>query len=252
MSTVYKLMYPLIIVLFSVTTCVLGQGKEKEELPNVLIIMADDLGYSDLGCYGSEIKTPNLDKLASNGLRYTNFYNCARCWSSRASLLYGYYPQQIGRDNAPGILGGGRYIRPKWAGLLPQYLKSSGYRSYHSGKWHIDGMPIENGFDHSYYINDQDRHFNPTEHYEDDKKLQATKANSGFYSTKEITNKALAHLQEHFEDHPDQPFFSYVAYTAPHFPLHALPEDIKKVRERYTKGWDQLRKERWKQIKKLA
>jgi arylsulfatase len=98
--------------------------------PNFLVIMADDLGYSDLGCYGSEIETPNLDSLAAQGLRFTQFYNTARCWPSRAALLTGYYAQQVGRDQLPNRAGGSQGSRPKWAPLLPQYLKPLGYRSY--------------------------------------------------------------------------------------------------------------------------
>ncbi len=111
-----------------------GCSPKEEKPPNILLIMADDLGFSDLGCYGGEIKTPNLDKLAINGLRFTQFNNCGRSWPTRAGLLSGYYPQQIGRDNAPGILGGGRGIRPDWAELIPMLLKDAGYISYHSGK----------------------------------------------------------------------------------------------------------------------
>jgi arylsulfatase A-like enzyme len=160
-----KLFFKSIIT--GVIMAFIGAGCVPEEvkLPNVLVIMADDLGFSDLGCYGGEIKTPNLDQLASGGLRFTQFNNCGRCWPSRAALLSGYYPQQIGRDNAPGIKGGGRGKRPDWAGLLPGYLKDVGYRSYHSGKWHIDGMPVENGFDRSYYLGDQGRFFSPLIHY---------------------------------------------------------------------------------------
>jgi len=113
---------------------VAGCNQEEAKPPNVLIILADDLGFSDLGCYGGEIETPSLDMLASNGLRFTQFNNCGRCWPTRASLLTGYYPQQVGRDNAPGIKGGGHGIRPDWANLLPNYLKAANYRSYHSGK----------------------------------------------------------------------------------------------------------------------
>jgi arylsulfatase len=102
--------------------------------PNFVVIMADDLGYSDLGCYGGEIKTPTLDKLAANGLRFSQFYNTARCWPSRSALLSGYYAQQIRRDAIPGLEPtGGQGTRPAWAKLLPQYLKPLGYRSYHSG-----------------------------------------------------------------------------------------------------------------------
>ncbi|MFO0908355.1 MAG: sulfatase-like hydrolase/transferase [Isosphaeraceae bacterium] len=99
--------------------------------PNVVMILADDLGFSDLGCYGGEIETPNLDRLAQGGLRFTQFTNTARCWPSRAALLSGYYAQQVNRD--PGR------IRPKWAALLPELLKPAGYHAYHSGKWHVDG-----------------------------------------------------------------------------------------------------------------
>ena len=118
-------------------------GIVEAEKPNVLLIMADDLGYSDLGCYGGEIETPNLNGLAQRGLRFTQFYNTARCWPTRGALLTGYYAQQIRRDAVPGLPSGGRGTRQPWAQLLPNYLKPLGYRSYHSGKWHIDGMPIE-------------------------------------------------------------------------------------------------------------
>src|SRR6478672_10609853 len=107
--------------------------------PNVLLIVADDLGFSDLGCHGGEIDTPNLDALAKNGLRFTQFYNTARCWPSRAAILTGYYAQQVRRDTVPGIRSGGQGVRPAWARLLPDMLRPLGYRSYHSGKWHVDG-----------------------------------------------------------------------------------------------------------------
>src|SRR5437016_10025189 len=107
-----------------------GQARaEAPPKPNILIILADDLGYSDLGCYGGEIRTPNLDKLAADGLRFTQFYNTARCWPSRAALLTGYYAQQVNRDPPRQ--------RPQWAALLPDLLQPAGYHSYHSGKWHL-------------------------------------------------------------------------------------------------------------------
>src|SRR5215204_3273583 len=118
------------------------------EKPNVVVTLADDLGYSDVGCYGGEIATPNLDRLAENGLRFTQFYNTARCWPTRAALMTGYYPQQIRMDPPRGRL-------PDWARLLPQHLKPLGYRSYHSGKWHIQGAPFSltnGGFDRSYRL----------------------------------------------------------------------------------------------------
>src|SRR5215213_6897358 len=110
--------------------------------PNVLVILADDLGFSDLGCYGGEIDTPNLDALAKGGLRFTRFYNTARCWPTRGAILTGYYAQQIRRDAVAGVPSGSQGVRPAWAKLLPELLKAHGYRSYHSGKWHVDGLPL--------------------------------------------------------------------------------------------------------------
>src|SRR5829696_7781736 len=138
-----------------------GGARAAAERPNVVVILADDLGYSDLGCYGGEIRTPNLDGLAAGGLRFTQFYNTARCWPSRAALLTGYYAQQVRRDKVPGVPSGSKGIRPKWARLLPERLRPLGYRSYHSGKWHVDGMPLGNGFDRSYYVQDAGRYFHP-------------------------------------------------------------------------------------------
>src|SRR5579885_3355551 len=135
--------------------------------PNVLIILADDMGYSDAGCYGGEIATPNLDGLAKNGLRFTQFYNTARCWPSRAAILTGYYAQEVRRDTVPGVKSGAGGTRPAWARLLPEMLKPLGYRTYHSGKWHVDGKPLQNGFDHSYRLEDHDRNFNPKSIFED-------------------------------------------------------------------------------------
>ncbi len=112
---------------------------------NVMVILADDLGFADLGCYGSEIATPNLDSLAAGGVRFKQFYNTARCWPTRGALLTGYYAQAINRDSLPGLGGGGKGTRPEWAVLLPQMLRPLGYRSYLSGKWHVDGIPLLKG-----------------------------------------------------------------------------------------------------------
>jgi arylsulfatase len=219
--------------------------------PNVLIILADDLGYSDLGCYGSEISTPNLDALAKNGLRFTQFYNTTRCWPTRASLLTGYYAQQVRRDTVVGVQSGGNGVRPGWARLLPEFLRPLGYRSYHSGKWHIDGKPLDNGFDRSYFLQDLGRHFSPRTHSEDGKALPAVKPDSGYYSTVAITDYAVKQLRDHAEKHPGRPFFQYVAYTAPHFPLQAPAEDIARYRERYRAGWDAIRAARWQRIQEM-
>lgn len=220
--------------------------------PNVLILLVDDLGYSDVACYGGEINTPNLDRLASEGLRYTNFYNTARCWPTRAAILTGYYPQQIGRDNAPGIKGGGLSSRTEWAKALPFYLEGTDYRTYHSGKWHVDGMPVENGFDLSYWLPDHDRHFNPQRHYENDVLLDAVPRGTDHYSSTEIAGRAIAQLKRHAEENGDQPFFSYVAFISPHFPLMAPAADIAAVGDRYAPGWDEMRAQRWERIQALG
>ncbi len=222
--------------------------------PNVLLIMADDLGFSDLGCYGGEIATPNLDSIAENGLRFTQFYNTARCWPTRGALMTGYYAQQIRRDALPGIPSGGgnRGKRPDWAVLLPKLLKPAGYRSYHTGKWHIDGMPIENGFDHSYLLKDQGRFFNPTRHWKDDVQLPPVQKGTGFYATTALADHVIEVLTDHAEQHADAPFFQYLAFAAPHFPLHALPEDIAAYKDTYTEGWESIRAKRWRRMKEIG
>ena len=217
--------------------------------PDVLLIMADDLGFSDLGCYGGEISTPNLDRLAAGGLKFTQFYNTARCWPSRASLMTGFYPQQVRRDKIEGVKSGGRGKRPDWAPLLAERLSDINYRTYHVGKWHIDGMPVAEGFDRSYYLKDQGRFFNPTKHWLDDKPLPPVKKDSGFYATRELADRAIEFLDQHSTDYPDWPFFTYLAFAAPHFPLHALPEDIAVYDGKYDAGWDVIREQRWASIR---
>ncbi len=211
------------------------------DCPNVVVILADDLGYSDLGCYGSGIQTPHLDQLAASGLRFTQFYNTARCWPTRAALLTGYYAQQVRRDALPGLQRGNR---PEWAPLLPTMLKPVGYRSYHSGKWHIDGMPIECGFDRSYLMKDHNRFFHPQTHFKDDKKLPPIETGTEFYTSDAIASHAIECLQEHQQQYKDHPFFHFVAFTAPHFPLHAPAEDVARYQDRYLRDWQSVRQER--------
>lgn len=220
--------------------------------PNIVLILADDMGFSDAGCYGGEIQTPNLDQLAAGGLRFTQFYNTARCWPSRAAILTGYYAQQVRRDTLPGVKSGNSGTRPAWARLLPEYLRPLGYRTYHSGKWHVDGQPLKNGFDHSYSLNDHDRYFNPKQHTLDDKPLPPVKPDSGYYSTTAIARHAIDFLTERRADHRAQPFFLYLAFTSPHFPLHALPEDIAIYQNRYVAGWDVMRQDRYTRMKQMG
>lgn len=220
--------------------------------PNVLIILADDLGYADLGCYGSEIETPNLDQLAESGVRFTQFYNTARCWPTRGSLLTGYYAQQIRRDKLIGGEGGVRGVRPDWAPLLPHYLKQANYRSYHTGKWHVDGKVLDGGFDRSANINNPGNMFTLRGLNLDDQLIRPKKDEADVYVTTYTAQHAIDCLKEHAEKHPNQPFFQYVAFHAPHFPLHALPEDIAKYRNRYQAGWEKLRAERYEKQKRLG
>ena len=220
--------------------------------PNVVIILADDAGFSDFGCYGGEIHTPNLDALAADGLQYTQFYNTARCWPTRASLLTGYYAQAVRRDLIPGFGGGAQGRRPEWARLLPDYLKPHGYRSYHSGKWHVDGKVLAGGFDRSYNTQNQGNFFSDAGSLLDDQRIVVDADESDFYATTATANHAIKCLQDHAVKHVDQPFFQYIAFIAPHFPLHAWPEDIARYRDRYLAGWDGLREQRFARQRELG
>jgi arylsulfatase len=211
------------------------------EHPNIVLIMADDLGFSDLGCYGGEIRTPHLDRLADEGLRFTQFYNCGRCWPTRSSLLTGYYPQQVNCDGA-------RAAFPRWGYLLPHHLRQAGYRNYHSGKWHVPNVPTQiaaGGFDRSYHTGAYDDHFAAQNHFLDDEKLPPSGGEEDYYSTTAITDYAIRFLKEHQRDHADSPFFLYTAFISPHFPLQAPEEKIEEYRERYLEGWDQLKRQRY-------
>ena len=224
-----------------------GCAVEPSKPPNFLVIIADDMGYADAGCYGGEIDTPNLDALASHGLRFTQFYNTSRCWPTRGSLLTGYYAQQIRRDGMPGVdrsRFGGRGVRPAWARLISDRLRKAGYRSYHSGKWHIDGDPVENGFDHAYVGGSQAGFFHLRGQQVDGERLPDVPAEQGLHQTSVTADYAIKWLRGHEANHRGQPFFQYLAFNAPHFPLHADAEDIAKYRGRYQVGWDRLRSQR--------
>ncbi len=209
--------------------------------PNILLILADDLGFSDLGCYGGEIQTPHLDALANDGLRFTQFYNTARCWPTRAALLTGYYAQQVRRDALPDVAGGTSGVRPEWARLLPEMLRPLGYRSYHSGKWHIDGPRLAAGFDRSYSLEDHNRLFaraitswtisrclpsSPTRATMPRRRLRTTPSPvCGTMPGTVLSN----------------PSFAFLAFTAPHFPLQAPADDVARYRDVYLQGWDAVR-----------
>ena len=236
----------------AVMLCCLGgpqvRGDPVSRAPNIVLILADDLGFADLGCYGSEIQTPTLDRLAANGLRFTQFYNTARCWPTRACLMSGYYAQQIRMDPPQGRL-------PDWASLLPHRLKPLGYRSYHSGKWHVRAAPrpvADGGFEHSYWFEDWDRYFSPAKHYVDDEQAPPVSPDSGYYATTAFTDRAIGFLQDHAAHCAGEPFFLYLAFIAPHFPLQALEEDIAPVRDRYLAGWDTIRDQRYQRQRELG
>ncbi len=238
----------LLILLISVWICPYLQADPSAAPPNVVVILADDLGFSDLGCYGSEISTPNLDGLAANGLRFTQCYNTARCWPTRAAILTGYYPQQINMDPPKGPM-------PNWSRPLPQLLRPAGYRSYHSGKWHVQTLPrpvADGGFDRSYSLEDHDRYFSPKNTLKDDKRQPPVEKNSAYYATTAVADHAIECLKEHSTSSPDRPFYSYIAFTAPHFPLHAPAKDIERYQSRYHYGWNTLQSERSKKMNAMG
>ena len=231
--------------------------------PNIVLIMADDMGYSDIGCYGGEIRTPNLDSLASGGLRFTQFYNTARCCPTRASLMTGLYQHQAGVGHMMGDQGyeGYRGDLNNRCVTIAEVLKESGYSTYMSGKWHVtkhrgpDGpkhnWPRQRGFDRFFgTIHGAGSFYDPCSLTRDN--TQIPPDSDDFYYTNAISDNAVKFVQEHKSRSGDKPFFMYVAYTSPHWPMHALPEDIARYKGRYDKGWDFLRAERHKRMIKMG
>ncbi|MEO5670649.1 MAG: arylsulfatase [Ramlibacter sp.] len=223
--------------------------------PNIVLILNDDMGYSDIGCYGGEVQTPSLDRLAAGGLRFSQFYNTARCSPSRASLLTGLHPHQTGigvltYDFGPEGYAGNLNNR---CVTIAEALKSSGYRSYLSGKWHVagnltqptDSWPMQRGFDAFYgTIIGAGSFYDPNTLTRGNENIEHEARAEGFFYTDAISDQAVQFIRAHSAEHSGKPFFQYVAYTAPHWPLHAHDEDIAKYKGRFDKGWDALREER--------
>jgi arylsulfatase A-like enzyme len=223
--------------------------------PNIVLILNDDMGYSDIGCYGGEVQTPNLDRLAAGGIRFSQFYNTARCSPSRASLLTGLHPHQTGIGVLTYNMGPEGYAGNlnRRCVTIAEALKASGYRSYLSGKWHVagsltqptDSWPLQRGFDEFYgTIIGAGSFYDPNTLTRGNANIEHEARAQGFFYTDAISDQAVEFIHRHKREHGDKPFFEYVAYTAPHWPLHAHEEDIAKYKGRFDKGWDALRQER--------
>lgn len=249
-----------ISVILGITILSCTNQSLQDKLPNIILVMADDMGFSDLGCYGGEILTPNLDKLASNGLRFSQFYNAARCCPSRASLLTGLYAHQTGL----GYMTGNDYGLPGYRAdlnehcvTISQVLQSAGYHTYISGKWHVtrsiledgarDNWPLQRGFDKFYgTLIAAGSYWDPITLMRDNDFI---KPEGDYYYTEAISENAVEFIQD---AEPDEPFFLYVAYTAPHWPIHAREEIIARYKGRFSKGWNSLRLERYERMLEMG
>lgn len=204
--------------------------------PNIILMMLDDMGYSDLGSYGSEISTPNLDKLAAEGLRFRQFFNSGKCESTRASLVSGLYWHDAKLGIKSGI-------------TLGEAMKGAGYTTMTVGKWHLDGNPHDRGFDRAFgHLSGAADYFNPgtgREYHLDGKPYSKPAGAKDWYITNVNTDFAMQFIEEEKTKNPNKPVFLYYAPNAPHNPLQALPKDIAKYRGKYMKGWDKLREERY-------
>jgi arylsulfatase A-like enzyme len=240
----------------ALSASVAGLAVPRNRRPNILLIVADDLGFSDLGCYGGEIDTPNLNSLAAGGLRFTQFYSTARCCPSRASILTGQYPHKVGVGHMVTDLGhpGYRGRLSENAVTLAEVLKAAEYRTFMSGKWHVGTHdPTRHGFEQYFgTLISAATFWDPAQYLRLPQGSKTRRYESdAFYGTDATTDYALDFLED-ARTTPDRPWFLYLAYNAPHFPLHARPEDISKYRDRYTGGWDLLRQERLARMKKLG
>jgi len=239
--------------------------------PNILVMLADDVGYSDVGCYGGEIQTPNLDRLAANGLRFTQFYNTARCCPTRASLLSGLYPHQAGVGhmvNDRGVEGYRGELNRNCA-TIAEVLRAAGYSTYMAGKWHVtenahlkphvphSSWPLQRGFDRYYgTITGAGNYFDPSMLTRDNQSItiftDPEYRPARFYYTDALADQTVRFIREHRERTPDKPFFFYLAFTAGHWPLHALEEDIAKYHGKYDGGYEPIRNARLARMKQMG
>ena len=244
----------LYLILLLSVSCAYSNDK-----PNILLILADDLGYSDLGCFGGEIQTPYLDQLAKGGLRMTQLYNTARCCSTRASLLTGLYAHQagVGAMTADNQLPGYRGFLTDRCVTIAQILKKSGYQTFLSGKWHLRGkgnpncIPTERGFDEFFgHFKAYASFYRPDIYYRLPEDRPKPEFGEDFYATDAITDYALKYI--HQARRQDSPYFLYLSYNAPHFPLQAPTEVVDKYLKIYERGWDLIRSERFKRMQEIG
>jgi len=245
------------------------RAAERKKQPNIVLIMGDDMGFSDIGCYGSEISTPVLDGLAANGLRFTQFYNTARCCPTRACLQTGLYPHQAGVGHMMNDRGqdGYRGNLNKNCVTIAEALRPAGYRTYMSGKWHVtkeirpDGpkhnWPRQRGYDKFYgTIHGAGSFYDPNTLTRDNTMISpqadAEYKPETFYYTDAISDNAVKYIAAHRKESPDKPFFMYVAYTAAHWPMHALGRDVAKYKGKYDAGYDAVRAARFKRVRELG
>ena len=253
---IYKKLLVLTLALLSAYSSAQAAASQK---PNIILILVDDLGYSDLSCYGGEINTPNIDALASNGLKFTQLYNSARCCPTRASLMTGLYPHQtgVGFMTADQKLPGYRGFLNDQCVTTASLLKQQGYKTYLSGKWHLRGkgkgecIPTNRGFDEFYGpFHDYASFFRPELYFRlPENSPIKMDVSSDFYATNAITDYALTFINDARQS--QQPYYLYLAYNAPHFPLQAPKETIDKYMKTYEKGWDKIRAQRIEKLKDL-
>jgi arylsulfatase A-like enzyme len=237
--------------------------------PNIIVILSDDMGYSDLGCYGGEIATPNLDSLAANGVRFTQFYNAARCCPTRASLLTGLYPHQAGVGHMTEDRGrdGYRGVLNRQSVTIPEVLRPAGYRTYMCGKWHLTRFtgqnadrstwPLGRGFEKFYgTIVGAGSFYDPSALCRQDKLISVANdpdyRPESYYYTDALSDNAVSFLRQHRAETPEKPFFLYVAYTAAHWPMHAPKEAIEKYKGRFDSGYAPVREGRLGRMKEIG